>query len=287
VSTNHVTHEDLPIIAAWVANLYFSTRIESAARQSGFSVKWLDKTYLKEASANLSQVLDASDQPVQADSLLLDHITRTHPALIIIDLNHEALPWYRWIGLLKTSPATRRIPILCFGSHMDRSSLKRARAIGADVVLAREKFVQELPKLILDTARIIDLNAISASCEQHFSEIGVEGIVEFNRGSYFEAHELLENAWKLDSSPGRDLYRAILQVAVAYYQIERGNYQGAIKMFLRLRQWIDPLPDLCRGVDVDRLRKDVDRVYSALVSLGESRISEFDRTLFKPVVLIT
>jgi hypothetical protein len=159
--------------------------------------------------------------------------------------------------------------------------------MGADLVLAREKFVHSLPKLILENARVLDLNGITASCERPFSEIGMEGISEFNRGAYFEAHELLETAWNTDTSPGRDLYRAILQVAVAYYQIERGNYPGAIKMFLRLRQWIDPLPDRCRGVNVAQLREDADQVYSALLLLGKPRISEFDRTLFKPVVLIT
>jgi hypothetical protein len=63
----------------------------------------------------------------------------------------------------------------------------------------------------------------------------------------------LTNPWKL---PGwqkialGEVYRAVLQVAVAYFQIERGNYNGAAKMFLRLRQWIDPLPDYCRGIDI-------------------------------------
>jgi hypothetical protein len=88
----------------------------------------------------------------------------------------------------------------------------------------------------------------------------------------------------MDTSPGRELYRAILQVAVAYLQIERGNYAGAMKMFLRLRQWIDPLPETCRGVNVAQLRADAWRARETLIALGKDRIGEFDRELFKPVI---
>ncbi len=84
--------------------------------------------------------------------------------------------------------------------------------------------------------------------------------------------------------PVRDLYRAILQVAIAYYQIERGNYWGAHKLFLRVLQWFAPLPDRCQGIDVARLRADAAAARAHLEALGPERIAEFDRSLFKPVV---
>ena len=71
---------------------------------------------------------------------------------------------------------------------------------------------------------------------------------------------------------------------MAYLQIERGNYNGALKMFLRVRQWIDPLPDRCRGVDVAQLRADAKHVHESLLALGHERIGGFDRRLFKRVV---
>ena len=88
-----------------------------------------------------------------------------------------------------------------------------------------------------------------------------------------------------DSGPGRDLYRGILQVGIAYYQIEQGNYRGAVKMLLRVRQWLDPLPSVCRGVDVAGLRADVDRVYQALTTLGPEGIASFDRALLGVIVV--
>ena len=155
--------------------------------------------------------------------------------------------------------------------------------IVADSVLARSKFVSDMPALFQDYARIPDYQQIESACGENLSDLGVKGIEEFNRGEYFQAHETLEEAWNEDQSAGGELYRAILQVAVAYLQIERDNYRGAMKMFLRVRQWIDPLPDTCRGVDIAQLRADADNVHQVLLSLGQERLSEFDQTLFQPL----
>ena len=72
----------------------------------------------------------------------------------------------------------------------------------------------------------------------------IEGITLFNQGKFYQCHDALEEAWKQDRSLGRDLYRAILQIGIAYYQIKRGNYRGGLKMLLRVRQWLDPLYEL-------------------------------------------
>jgi hypothetical protein len=215
---------------------------------------------------------------------ILDFVSRLHPALIIFDLNNQVIPWRDWIVLIKTSPATRRIPVVCFGSHMDLESMKAAKAAGADATVARSKFVKSLDELIQKYSRRMDFVALRDACKQPLSETAIRGLELFNSGEYFEAHEVLEAAWNLDESTARELYRAILQVAVTYYQIERGNFAGAMKMFLRLRQWIDPLPDECRGINVAQLRQDVLRVYDGVIALGPKRISKFDRTMFKPVI---
>lgn len=127
------------------------------------------------------------------------------------------------------------------------------------------------------------LPALEETCQAPLSDLAYHGLELFNRGEYFEAHEALEMAWKADSTPGRELYRAILQVAVAYLQIERGNYNGAVKMFLRLRKWIEPFPDECRGIDLASLRADVRQAHTHLRQLGRERIADFDRSLFRPV----
>ena len=150
--------------------------------------------------------------------------------------------------------------------------------------MARSRFVNDIPRIIENYGRVPEYDAIEDACSQDLPELAIEGIKLFNHGEYFEAHELLEEAWIADDTVGRELFRALLQVAVAYLQIERENYNGAKKMFLRLRQWISPLPNECKGIDIKKLRVDIGLVYKELSALGSERISEFDRTLFQPIL---
>lgn len=161
-----------------------------------------------------------------------------------------------------------------------------AKSAGADVVLARSRFTADMPALIQRYARIPDRGALHDACAEPLSDLARTGIERFNSGAYYQAHDALEEAWVVDGGAGRDLYRGILQVGIAYYQIEKGNYRGAAKMLLRVRQWLDPLPDVCRGVNVSALRDDIDRVYASLVALGPARMDEFDRRLFAPIQLV-
>ncbi len=283
---------DQPLIIGFIADLMFAVRVEQAASQQGFRIRWVERAAEIAQEENIQQEMQPASSPrrqlaehlVGPGARLVDMLTREHPALLIFDLGNAEIPWREWIPLLKSVPATRRIPLVCFGSHVDEASLQTAQSSGADAVLARSKFSASMPDLIRRYARVPDYKGMQTACRQPLSALAVRGLEEFNRGEYFEAHETLEEAWNADESPAKELYRAILQVAVAYLQIERGNFRGAVKMFLRLRQWIDPLPSNCRGVDVAQLRLDADAVHAALTSLGAQDISSFDRTQFKPVI---
>ena len=106
----------------------------------------------------------------------------------------------------------------------------------------------------------------------------------FNQGRYFEAHEELELAWKQEPDDVRRLYQGILEAGVTYLHIRRGNYRGALKVYERSMRWLRPWPNTCRGIEVGRLRLDLDAAVAQVRSLGPDRISEFDRSLYKPVV---
>lgn len=47
-----------------------------------------------------------------------------------------------------------------------------------------------------------------------------------------------------------------------------------------MRQWISPIPEICRGVDVADLRMNAQLVYDALVALGPDGIAQFDKKLY-------
>jgi uncharacterized protein len=124
---------------------------------------------------------------------------------------------------------------------------------------------------------------IDRACQQALPPLALRGLELFNRGAYFEAHEELELAWRAEQGAVRELYRGILQIAVAYYHIQRGNYPGAVKMFFRSRTWLGPFPDACCGIDLAGFRADYRRVESELERLGPRGISRFDRRLLKPI----
>jgi uncharacterized protein len=124
---------------------------------------------------------------------------------------------------------------------------------------------------------------VEIACRESLPALAVRGLELFNQGAYFEAHEELELAWREEHAPVRELYRGILQVAVAYLHILRGNYRGAAKMFLRSRIWLGPFPDRCCGVDLAGLRRDYYRVEEELLRLGPDQIQWFDRSLMKPI----
>lgn len=272
-----------PRIVAFVADLFFSVKIEAAAEALDYRVEWIERADQISPLDPETPLHQPAEHLIGLGATLLDKLTQMKPALLIFDLGNSEIPWRQWLPLIKSSPATRRIPAICYGSHVDASTLKAARSAGGDIVLPRSQFVADLPDLIAKNARIPDYAGIEEACGSSLSFVALKGLEKFNQGEYFEAHELLEEAWKEDETPARELYRAILQVAVAYLQIERGNYNGAVKMFLRVRQWIDPLPDLCRGVDVAGLRADAYAVQKRLVTQGPERIAGFDRSMFKPV----
>jgi hypothetical protein len=112
----------------------------------------------------------------------------------------------------------------------------------------------------------------------------ITGIQLFNARQYFEAHEALELAWREESGPVRELYRGILQVAVAYLHIQRGNYIGARKMFRHCRVWLGPFPDVCRGINIGQLKHDFQAVESMMVRLGPDGVQNLDPNLLKPVL---
>jgi uncharacterized protein len=266
-------------------NLMHTTRIEHAANALGYEMLWIghaDELGPPELDASLPEK-PMGEHLVGRGALLLEKITRLRPALILVDLEARGIPWRMWVAMLKSVPATRRIPLVCYGPHVQTEQLIEARERGADAALARSRVLKAAAEVIRQYARAADPALYDEACQEPLSEKAIQGLELFNAGEYFEAHEELEFAWNEDPGPGRELYRAILQVAVAYLQIERGNYAGAKKMFLRLRQWLDPLPETCRGVDVRRLREDVEAVHPEMERLGPGRLEAIDRRLYKPV----
>lgn len=213
-------------------------------------------------------------------------LAQAHPALVLVD--GDALDGPTWTGAAKTSPATRRIPLVVVSA----SPAARQAALrgGADLALAPEELPGQMSTLLKDFARShdpADAEQLDCECREALPPLAQAGVAKFNAGEYYPQHDLFEEQWMATAGPVRDLYRAILQVGVAYYQIERGNYRGAMKMLLRSVQWLVILPEVCQGVNVRQLREDSYRVRAELERLGPAGLASFDRALLRPVLLVT
>lgn len=120
-------------------------------------------------------------------------------------------------------------------------------------------------------------------CNGKIHPKAIEGMYLFNSRNFFEAHEKLEIAWNEEKSEAREVYRGILQVAVTYLHIVRGNYAGAIKVYKRSQRWLQGRHDVCRGINLKQLQEDAKNVMNEVERLGKERIGEFDKALFKPI----
>ena len=77
------------------------------------------------------------------------------------------------------------------------------------------------------------------------------GIELFNRGEFFEAHEVWEELWMECPSAERRFFQALIQAAVALHHLERGNRAGAARLFRSGRAYMEPFRPAHRGLDVD------------------------------------
>lgn len=206
------------------------------------------------------------------------------PALIIIGLNAPPNDWERFVLAAKTSPATRKIPILALGPAT-AELLQRAQLVGADAVVNEVAAVPALAAQFERHARPDDSGALAAAAREPLPELARAAIAQFNAGEFFEQHETFETLWRAEPGPIRQLYQGILQVGVAYLQIQRGHYDGARKIFQRAWQYLAVLPDVCRGIDIARLRADAQAAQAELERLGPERIAEFPAALLRPLTM--
>jgi predicted metal-dependent hydrolase len=78
-----------------------------------------------------------------------------------------------------------------------------------------------------------------------------EGIDLFNRGEYFDAHEVWEELWVDCPAAERRFVQALIQAAVAVYHFQRNNVTGAARLFRSGKRYMEPYRPVHRGLDVD------------------------------------
>ena len=72
----------------------------------------------------------------------------------------------------------------------------------------------------------------------------------FNRGAYWESHELLEGHWRESRS---QFYHALILYASAFVHVQRGNPHGIVAQLEKAERCLAPYSPAYLGLDVSEL----------------------------------
>jgi predicted metal-dependent hydrolase len=75
--------------------------------------------------------------------------------------------------------------------------------------------------------------------DQSHLEIITEGVRLFNAQKYWECHEDLEDHWREEPGPIRNIYWAVIQVAAAMIHYREQNLIGARGLIVKAKQKFD------------------------------------------------
>ena len=111
-------------VLAVVSDLFFSAKINEAAKQAGVTLQYVT---------------------TEQDLLLK---AQSNPALIIFDLNFDAAHPLDLIGKLKGNTALKHIHLLGYLSHVQTELKAKAEETGCDAVMPRSAFSLNLPQIL-------------------------------------------------------------------------------------------------------------------------------------------
>lgn len=80
------------------------------------------------------------------------------------------------------------------------------------------------------------------------------GIACFNRGQFFECHELLEEIWLAEAPGEKPFYQGLIQVAAGFHHYQRGNLDGAHSLIRQGAEKLVAYPATHQGIDLAGLR---------------------------------
>ena len=84
-----------------------------------------------------------------------------------------------------------------------------------------------------------------------------QGIELFNEEEFFECHEVIEDLWLATQDQYKDLYKGVIQAAVALYHLRRGNLSGARKLYGTSGKYLRKYVPQTLGLDVGKLLSDM------------------------------
>jgi CheY-like chemotaxis protein len=111
-------------VVAALEDLFFTVKINESGKRAGVAIEFVksEKDVLEKA--------------------------KSHPTLIILDLNCSAIEPLKLIGELKANAETKSISLIGFLSHVQGELKQQAQEAGCDMVMARSAFSQNLLQIL-------------------------------------------------------------------------------------------------------------------------------------------
>src|SRR5437762_5208949 len=98
------------------------------------------------------------------------------------------------------------------------------------------------------------------------------GIVLFNRGDFFEAHEVWESLWMETFSEDKRFFQALIQAAVGLLHFCNGNVRGAVKLYRSSRDYMARYPSPHLGLDQKTFWANMERCFAPLLAAPEANV---------------
>jgi len=95
------------------------------------------------------------------------------------------------------------------------------------------------------------------------------GIVLFNRGDFFEAHEVWEGLWMETAGPDKRFYQSLIQAAVALCHFCNGNLRGAAKLYHSSRAYMERYPSPHLGLDIPDFWGKMEACFAEVLAAGD------------------
>jgi predicted metal-dependent hydrolase len=95
------------------------------------------------------------------------------------------------------------------------------------------------------------------------------GIVLFNRGDFFEAHEAWESLWMDTCTPEKQFFQGLIQAAVGLCHFCNGNLRGAVKLYHSSRDYMQRYGSPFLGMDQNAFWGQMERCFAELLTAAE------------------
>jgi predicted metal-dependent hydrolase len=110
------------------------------------------------------------------------------------------------------------------------------------------------------------------------------GIVLFNRGDFFEAHEVWESIW-MEAGPDKKFYQGLIQAAVALCHFCNGNGRGAVKLFRSSRDYMQRYDAHFLGLDQTAFWEQMSQCFAELLAVDPTTRVEIREELIPTIEL--